>query len=141
MPGMSADEDARQVEEANGRFYQAFEARDLAEMDSMWAHGDHVRCIHPGWSMIAGWEGVRESWDAIFKDTREMRFSIGDVEVHVMGDGAWVSCTESILSQAGGNISVTTLLATNLFERRGGAWRMVHHHASHILTGARAAET
>jgi ketosteroid isomerase-like protein len=31
---------------------------------------------------------------------------------------------------------VTSLLATNVFERSGaGEWLLVHHHASHILTG------
>ena len=47
----------------------------------------------------------------------------------------WVHCTENILSEARGNISVTSVLATNIFERSGGEWLMVHHHASHILTG------
>ena len=32
-------------------------------------------------------------------------------------------------------MSVTAILATNLFERDGGGWRMIHHHASHVLTG------
>ncbi len=124
------------VEEANARFYRTLEGRDLEEMDRLWGHGDHVRCIHPGWTMLSGWESVRRSWEAIFKDSREMRFSIGDVDARVDGDTAWVTCTENILSQVGGNIAVTTLLATNVFERRGGEWLVVHHHASHILAGA-----
>jgi ketosteroid isomerase-like protein len=135
MPGMRPDDDAAEVEEANARFYRALESHDLAEMDRLWAHGEGVRCIHPGWTLLSGWDTVRQSWEAIFKDQREMRFSIGEVDVHVEADLAWVTCTESILSQAQGNIAVTTLLATNVFERRGGEWLMVHHHASHILAG------
>jgi len=137
---MRPDDDAAEVEQANARFYRAFEARDLAEMGALWAHGDHVRCVHPGWTLLSGWDTVRQSWEAIFKDSREMRFSIGDVNVRVEGDSAWVTCTESILSQAGGNIAVTTLLATNIFERRGGDWLLAHHHASHILSGEPPAE-
>ena len=34
-----------------------------------------------------------------------------------------------------GNISVTSVLATNIFERIGVEWLLIHHHASHILTG------
>ncbi len=30
---------------------------------------------------------------------------------------------------------MTSVLATNIFERSAGEWRMIHHHASHILTG------
>ena len=47
----------------------------------------------------------------------------------------WVTCTENILSETRGKISVTSVLATNIFERSAGEWRMIHHHASHILTG------
>jgi len=36
---------------------------------------------------------------------------------------------------APGNISVTAVLVTNVYERTGTRWRMVLHHASHILTG------
>ena len=133
---MSPGDDTADVEEANARFYRTLEARDLDEMDRLWGHGEYVRCIHPGWAMLSGWDAVRRSWEAIFKDSREMRFSIGDVDARVDGDTAWVTCTENILSQVGGNIAVTTLLATNVFERRGGDWLIVHHHASHILGGA-----
>ncbi len=132
---MTPDDESAELEEANARFYRAFEALDLAEMDAVWAHGEHVRCIHPGWAMLEGWEAVRQSWEAIFKGSQEMRFSLGDVQARAAGDLGWVTCSENILSQARGNIAVTTLLATNLFERRGGEWRMVLHHASHILVG------
>jgi ketosteroid isomerase-like protein len=134
------DDESAEVEEANARFYRAFESCDLAEMDQVWAHGDHVRCVHPGWGLLDGWEAVRHSWEAIFKDSREMRFSLTDVHAQVDGNLAWVTCTENILSQVRGNIAVTAILATNIFERRGGEWLMVHHHGSHILTGEPSAE-
>ena len=60
---------------------------------------------------------------------------------HVEGGLGWVTCTENILSEARGNISVTSVLATNIFERHGAEWLMVHHHASHILTGDPAAQS
>jgi len=40
------------------------------------------------------------------------------------------------LSEAGGRLSVTAVLATNVFERAPDAWRLCHHHASHVLGGA-----
>ena len=55
--------------------------------------------------------------------------------MHAEGDLGWVTCTENILSQSRGQITVTRLVATNLFERVAGEWRMIHHHASHLLTG------
>ncbi len=134
MHEMTPDDDTAEVLEANARFYRAFESLDLTEMDRVWAHTDDTRCVHPGWCRLEGWEAVRQSWEAIFKGSREMRFSLGDVHGRVVGDLAWVTCTEHILSDTGGQLAVTTLLATNVFERRGGDWLIVHHHASHVLT-------
>jgi ketosteroid isomerase-like protein len=127
--------DAEGLVEANARFYRVFESQDLGRMEAIWSHGDHVRCVHPGWCLLAGWEAIRASWEAIFKNSHEMRFSIGDVHAHAEGGLGWVTCTENILSEARGNISVTSVLATNIYERSGGEWLMVHHHASHIFTG------
>ena len=62
-----------------------------------------------------------------------MRFTLTDVRVVAAGELAWVTCTENILSDTDGRVGVTSILATNVFERDGGAWRMVHHHASHVL--------
>jgi ketosteroid isomerase-like protein len=140
MAGVNPDDEAR-VEEANARFYRAFESLDVGEMDAVWAHEEYVRCIHPGWCLLEGWEAVRQSWEAIFKDSREMRFSISDAHARVEGNLGWVTCAESILSHARGQIAVTSLLATNLFERRGDEWLVIHHHASHILAGEPPRET
>ena len=121
------------VEEANARFYRAFEALDLAAMDAVWAHAEYVKCVHPGWPLLTGWEAVRESWRVIFENTAEMRFTIGDVEAKVTASLGWVTCTENILQSVRGQISVTSVLATNLFERGADGWRMIHHHASHVV--------
>jgi ketosteroid isomerase-like protein len=132
--------DRKAVEEANGRFYEAFEALDLAAMDAMWAHGDDVKCVHPGWPLLTGWAAVRESWQAIFTNTEEMRLTISDVRVEAGRDLAWVTCTENILSDVGGRVAITAILATNLFARVDSRWLLVHHHASHVLGGAETAE-
>jgi ketosteroid isomerase-like protein len=131
--------DARStVTEANARFYRAFEALDLAEMDAVWAHGDDVKCVHPGWPLLTGWPAVRESWQAIFANTEEMRFTVADVRVEAGAQLAWVTCTENILADVRGRVSVTAILATNLFARDADRWLMIHHHASHVLTGETA---
>lgn len=123
-----------EVEEANARFYRAFEALDIAAMDDVWAHTEHVKCVHPGWPLLTGWDAVRESWRVIFENTAEVRFTIGDVAVVVTGGIAWVTCTENILQSVRDRLSVTSVLATNLFTRTPDGWRMIHHHASHVLS-------
>ena len=136
---MSADHQA--VAGANARFYRAFEALDLAAMDAVWAHGEHVKCVHPGWPLLTGWPAVRESWQAIFANTEEMRFTISDVRVETARDLGWVTCTENILSDVRGRVAVTAILATNLFARSDDAWLMIHHHASHVLAAGEVAES
>lgn len=122
-----------EIEAANARFYRAFEALDLARMDAVWAHDERASCVHPGWPLLAGWPAVRDSWGAIFANTEEMRFTLSDVRVVAAGETAVVTCTENILSGTAGRIAVTSVLATNVFERRPDGWRMVLHHASPIL--------
>lgn len=134
-PEMTPEDEIAEIQETNARFYRAVETQDLEAMEALWLHADYVRCVHPGWCLLTGWDAVRQSWEAIFTDSRELRFTLSDVQVQVEGGLAWVTGTENILSQSQGNISVTAVLATNVFERRGTRWRMVLHHASHILTG------
>jgi ketosteroid isomerase-like protein len=124
------------IQEANARFYRAFERLDVDAMDAVWAHGEHVKCIHPGWPLLSGWPAVRDSWRTIFDNTEEMRFTISDVSVVASGAFGWVTCTENILSEVRGRLAVTAILATNLFEQQADGWRMVHHHASHVLGSA-----
>jgi ketosteroid isomerase-like protein len=62
-----------------------------------------------------------------------MRFTLSDVRASAGSDLAWVTCTENIFSEVHGRLAVTSVLATNLFERGPDGWRLVHHHASHIL--------
>jgi ketosteroid isomerase-like protein len=140
MSDLTPDEELAEIQETNARFYRALENRDLEAMEAIWLHTDYVRCVHPGWCLLSGWDTVRQSWESIFKDSRELRFTLSDLQVQIEGGLAWVTGTENILSQAQGNIGVTAVLATNVYERRGTRWRMVLHHASHILTGEPEAE-
>lgn len=121
------------LEEANVRFYRAFEALDVAEMDGVWSHGADVTCVHPGWPLLVGWDDVRASWQTIFSNTAEMSFTLSAVRTVRAGDAGWVTCTENILSEVRGRVSVTSVLATNIYEREGDQWLLVHHHASHVL--------
>ena len=130
-----SEEDVAEIEEANVRFYRAFETLELAQMDAVWVHSERAQCVHPGWPLIVGWAAIRGSWETIFANTTEMRFTISDARVGGAADVAWVTCTENILSDVQGRVAATSLLATNIFERTLDGWQMIHHHASHILTG------
>jgi ketosteroid isomerase-like protein len=122
--------DLKAVTEANEEFYAAFEALDLDRMEACWLHDDEVRCIHPGWDVMTGWPQVSRSWVAIFANSAYIQFFLTDVRVHLDTDTA-----ENILSGGAGapEMEDAKVLATNVFRRHGGRWRMVLHHGSPVL--------
>jgi ketosteroid isomerase-like protein len=131
---MQTSLEIEEVEEANERFYRALENADLDEMSEVWLHEHWVKCVHPGWDLITGWEDVYQSWENIFSAPPGMRISATDVEIKIEGDFALVSCNENIalfLDSRSAPVSARTT-ATNLFHRIGDRWRMVHHHASQV---------
>jgi uncharacterized protein (TIGR02246 family) len=127
----SPAEDALAVEAFNRRYYDAFQALSPEEMAKVWWHDEAASCVHPGWDFRHGWPAVAGSFEEIFANTRSIRFALGDVRVRVVGDLAYVTCIENLVSEeqeAGDYLGA--VLATNVYERRRGEWKMIHHHTS-----------
>jgi ketosteroid isomerase-like protein len=122
--------DEEEVLAANRAFYEALQTLDLARMETIWLHEDWVKCLHPSWELLMGWEEIRKSWDHIVQSTQQMLVSISRPLVHVFGDTGWVSCLENVTSAYEGGFSTALIEATNIFVRRGGRWLMVHHHTT-----------
>ena len=122
-----------EVTQTNEAFYKAFESLDVAAMDQVWAHQEYVTCIHPGWSIRVGWPAVRDSWVVIFNNTFSMEFQLTELQVQVAADVAWVICTENITSRVGEATQNSQVVATNLYERIGDSWKIIHHHGSHLM--------
>ena len=124
---MSEVEELRAV---NERFYKALEELDLEQMQRLWLHEPWVRCIHPGWDVLVGWEQVRESLEQIFASAGWMRVTPTECNIHVFGDVGMVACAENITASRDSDVGVAVAQATNLFRRTPEGWRMFHHHAS-----------
>src|SRR6185295_471240 len=122
--------DLDEVLAANATFYRAFESLDLQRMEDVWLRAPYIRCVHPGWSMLAGWGPVMESWQRIFASTMRMRFTLTHVHAEVIGDFAWVVLTENIESDHREAKTTARVQATNLFQRHSNRWFLVHHHSS-----------
>lgn len=131
-PILESDREA--VLSANAMFYRAFEVRDIELMGQLWANTPYVRCIHPGWEPLYGWEEVVGSWGQLFAGMETLRFSLADVSVRVSGNLAWVELSEMLEATHEGKPARSQVLATNLFERgEDSRWRLIHHHASPIM--------
>ena len=122
-----------QVLEVNRNFYRALQDLSVEKMDAVWLQEDWVKCVHPGWNLLEGWKPIRESWRTMFENADFMRITVGVQSVRLEGSTAWVCCTEDISSAAGSRTNSGSAQATNIFERRNGAWYVVHHHASPLL--------
>jgi len=126
---------SREIEvlEANQAFYRAFTAHDADAMDALWARHAPVACIHPGWDALDGRGEVVGSFRAILESSSAPQVRCTGAAAHLVGDTAFVTCHELV--------SGARLVATNVFTREEGAWRMVHHHSSPLAPGQARART
>ena len=122
--------DQEEVLAANRTFYDALHRLDMSLMAQVWSHEDWIRCMHPGWDLLVGWDEVEGSWQQIFSATDQMMVAVSRVILHVSGDVAWISCLENVTSAHQNAFSSALVEATNIFQRHQGRWLLVHHHTT-----------
>jgi ketosteroid isomerase-like protein len=121
--------DSDAVLAAHLEFYRAFTTRDLVLMEALWSRRAPVSCVHPGWPPLAGRDAVMESWHGILANPDSPRIVCYDEQVMLYGEAALVLCEEEL---DGG-----TLVASNLFVREDGAWKIAHHQAGQLVARPR----
>jgi uncharacterized protein (TIGR02246 family) len=124
------------VKQVNTRFYEALSTQNLKAMESVWLKESWVRCVHPGWEILKGWESVRQSWVSIFKNAEYLKIRVTNVSVQIGQDIAWLVCTENIASAHEANYQTAVALATNVYHKVDGQWLLAHHHASPVAVNA-----
>ena len=118
------------LRDVNAAFYRAVEELNLGAMERLWLHEGWVRCIHPGWDLLVGWEKVRQSWEQIFSGTRWIRVIPTSIDIQVLSEVGMVSCAENITATSDGDVGVAVAQATNLVLLTPEGWRLFHHHSS-----------
>ncbi len=124
--------DEQRVREANERFYGAMSALDIDGMDEVWMNDASAVCVHPGREAIYGYERIRESWIMIFSAPNPMSIAASNEHITIIGDVAWVVCSETISLMTDEGLAAAAAQATNIFRRASGVWHMIVHHASPI---------
>jgi ketosteroid isomerase-like protein len=123
--------DKDKVLSANQSFYKAFSDEDIKEMDQVWSHNPYVSAIHPiSKDVIIGWQGVRESFDGVFKTYKKINIMAVSPTVHIEGTVAWVLENEEFEALQGEKTVKLTSAAINMFVKKSGKWFMVHHQAT-----------
>ena len=114
---------------ANSAFYEAFANGDMAAMEAVWSTREDLACIHPGWQALVDRHAVMESWRSILASPPPVR-CIG-ARVFVNTTLAHVICYEGL--------GEGMLVATNIFRKEEGGWRVIHHQAGPARTVQEAA--
>jgi ketosteroid isomerase-like protein len=125
---MNADADA--VRDANTRFYRARSAQNLLEMEAVWSHAPHVCCVHPGETVLQGWDRIRDSWRTVLGGALCLTVEPEAEQVTIVGPAAIVTCRERITSFTLDGSMQAARQATNIFQKRRGRWSLIVHHAS-----------
>ncbi|MBX9942749.1 MAG: nuclear transport factor 2 family protein [Reyranella sp.] len=127
------DDDEREaVLTANRAFYKAFNDRDAAAMDLLWAPTGSVVCLHPGQAALHERAEIIASWRAILRHPEAPRVRCAEEWVVGRPGLAIVVCRE-ILPEV-------QLMATNSFARHDDGWHIIGHHSGPVpsVTPSRA---
>jgi ketosteroid isomerase-like protein len=128
--GQDSPEVAR-LKAANATFDATLSKRDLAALDALWAQDAAVTALHPpSKAVIVGWGAVRKSWEGAFANFPELSVQMKDPQVRIAGSTAIVTGVEIVRGKRPNGEAVEFLApTTNVYEKRGEQWLLVHHHA------------
>lgn len=118
------DEERDAVLAANRAFYRAFNERDLAAMDLVWAPSGAMVCLHPGRAPLHERSEIMASWRAILQHPQSPKVRCVDEWLVGRPGLALVVCRE-VLAEG-------QLMATNSFVRLSNGWHMVGHHSGPV---------
>jgi uncharacterized protein (TIGR02246 family) len=125
---MSGEDDVRA---ASARFYAALNAMvegDSSSMADCWWHEPTVTALHPIGGSTIGWDAVEDSFAQVAKLSSGGKVEIRDRRVAVSGDMAYELGFEDGTVTMAGTPTTIDHRVTNVYRRKDGEWRLVHHH-------------
>lgn len=127
-------DDRADVLAANAQVEQAFSKLDVKAIEATWAQDGSVSVIHPSSKVpILGWEAVQKTYADHPVRYKDFSVAMNNPQVTTNGNVAWVIGIEKVYAhRANGDVLDISALATNIFEKRGDKWLLVHHHASRM---------
>ncbi|MEW6414807.1 MAG: nuclear transport factor 2 family protein [Pseudomonadota bacterium] len=121
-------------EAAEAAFYAAFEARSLDAMMDVWAHDEHIACLHPLAAPLNGRLAVAAGWKSLFEAAGQFRMQV-ELAHEIRSADQVIRIVREYLTIGQETEPRPPILATNVFRRDGEGWRMVLHHASPLQVG------
>ena len=121
-------------EAAEAAFYAAFEARSLDAMMAVWAADDGIACIHPLAAPLNGRAAVAAGWRSMFEAAGQFRVQV-ELAQEMRDTGQVIRIVREYLIIGQETEPRPPILATNVYRKEAGGWRMVLHHASPLQVG------
>lgn len=121
-------------EAVEAAFYAAFEARSLDAMMAVWAGGDAIACIHPMAAPLDGRAAVAAGWRSMFEAAGQFRVQV-ELAQEIRTAEQVIRIVREYLAIGEETEPRPPLLATNVYRKEAGGWRMVLHHASPLRVG------
>jgi len=130
----AAAADIDDVKAADQAFHAALSAMDGKAMAAVWANKPYVTNIGPSSKApLVGYTEAVTQWIATvvpgrFSELKAQMTTVSSIQVN--GNVAWIVGIENATgkNKAGEPLSFDTLV-TDVFEKDGGKWLMVSHHA------------
>ena len=124
--------DKEQILKVNELFYKALGTRDLKLMKTLWILDERAGCVHPGWTILRSWENIYQSWENIFDPEDQVDINLTKINININNNRAWLTCVQEMVYLKRDPSMFNLSQSTNIFEKIGGKWLMVLHHASPI---------
>jgi ketosteroid isomerase-like protein len=124
-------------QDAEAAFYEALESCDLDAMMEVWADDEEIVCVHPGGPRLSGYDQVRASWAKILGSGQRLNVQLSE---QVTMQGIMFSVHSVHERIAGQGKADHLVVATNIFLRTTGGWRMIARHGSSAPQAARSSE-
>jgi len=137
---MTAEDEVRA---ASKEFYAALNrmlAGDSSSLGDIWSHSSTVTALHPIGDWHVGWKEVKESFDEVAKASTGGHVKMTDQLIRVAGDSAYEVGVEIAKFAIAGQPLTVNSRVTNIYQREGGAWKIVHHHGDKASGIAEALE-
>ncbi len=126
----SVDHAPASAEAAEAAFYDALQRADVDAVMRLWADDDEPVCVHPGGPRAVGVAAIRAGFEQLFAGgplhvtpERVLRTVSLGCAVHNVVERVHLDPGEDGARYA-------LVLATNVYMKVAGSWRMVLHHAS-----------
>lgn len=125
---MSSEDEVRN---ASAQFYAALNRMANGEkgaMAAVWSHSASATTMHPIGGLDVGWDAISASFDQVAGLAANGKIELKDQLTRVVGDLAYELGVEQGEFDLGGHHAAVEHRVTNIYERQGGAWKLVHHH-------------